>query len=164
MKKGKHMENKTRISIKDYAKSKNVSYEAIRSQIKRFSKELDKHIYKIKKTRYLDEYAINFLDERRKDNPIIILEENKEEEIQRLKQENENLKSMLLQTQNKIISLQEEKTLYLEEKAKYNLLLDQKEKQDEEIKELKEDIQDKEKELSRYHKTILGLYKKEKIN
>lgn len=89
------------ISIKDYAGQKNVSYEAIRKQIKRYKGELEGHIFKDGRTQLLDEVAVDFLDEKRQTNPVVIYETNREEELEQLKEEN---KTLLL----KIANLQEE--------------------------------------------------------
>ena len=43
------------ISLKDYAKKKNVSYEAVRKQVNRYRDELGDHLYKKDRTQYLDE-------------------------------------------------------------------------------------------------------------
>ena len=42
------------ISIRDYAKKNNVSYEAIRKQVKRYENELRGHIIKKSRTQFLD--------------------------------------------------------------------------------------------------------------
>lgn len=112
------------ISIKDYAKSKNVSYEAVRKQINRYRKELDNHIQKVGRTQYLDETAIAFLDEKRKANPVVVFESNKDEEIERLKEENKNLLLKVMELQDQLLKekecvqrLQEEQITLLEEKS-----------------------------------------------
>ena len=119
------------ITIKDYAKSRNITYEAVRKQVVRYATELDGHTTKENRTTYLDDYAVEFLDNKRNSNPIVILETSKDEEIERLQNEN---KALLL----KITSLQEElnhekdfskgllleKTEWLQEKTE--LLLEQK--------------------------------------
>lgn len=79
------------ISIRDYAKEKGVSYEAIRQQIKRYKAELDGHISKVGRTQYLDDEAVDFLDQKRATNPVIVMEISKDEEIERLKAEKEAL-------------------------------------------------------------------------
>ena len=48
------------ITIRDYAKENNVSYEAIRKQIKRYEDELNGHIIKQNRTQFLDDrYGTN---------------------------------------------------------------------------------------------------------
>lgn len=51
-------------TLKEYANENHITYEAIRQQVKRYEKELGNHIKKIKRTKYLDEFAIEFLDKK----------------------------------------------------------------------------------------------------
>ena len=46
------------ISIKDYAKNNNVSYEAIRRRIKRNEEVFKGHIVKKNRTQFLDDVAV----------------------------------------------------------------------------------------------------------
>ena len=57
------------VSIRDYAKMNNVSYEAIRQQVKRYEDELNGHIIKQNRTQFLDDVAVDILDQHRKENP-----------------------------------------------------------------------------------------------
>lgn len=77
--------------MKDYAKEKGVSYEAIRKQVNRYKDELEGHITKIDRTQYLDDEAVAFLDDKRAVNPVILMEVGKDEEIERLNNENKAL-------------------------------------------------------------------------
>lgn len=104
------------ISIKDYAKSKSISYEAVRKQINRYKDELGAHISKSNRTQYLDDEAVAFLDKKRESNPIIIMQTDDKERIERL--ENEN-KALLL----KVAELQEQ---LLQERQETKLLQQQK--------------------------------------
>lgn len=118
------------ISMKDYAAEQKISYEAVRKQVNRYRSELEDHIVKQGRTQYLDDDAVAFLDERRQENPIIILESSKDEEIQRLSNENKALLLKLTEVQDKLVrsqetiselqteklQLQQEKILLLEEK------------------------------------------------
>lgn len=170
-----------RISIKEYARQNNVSYEAIRSQIKRYNEELKGHIHKVNRTRYLDDYAVNFLDDRRKANPVILQEVSKDSEIERYKEENSNLKTLLLEAQEKIIRLQEDNTKRIEAEVKYTALLADSEKQGEKLQEAEKNLsetkislskaeeslkdteaklKEAEAEANSYKKTIFGFYKK----
>lgn len=113
------------ISIKEYAKSKGVSYEAVRKQVARYEKELKDHVKKVNRTKYLDDEAVAFLDEKRADNPIIIMESSKDEEIQRLYDENKmllmkvaELQEALLREKDEVKLLQNEKIELLEAKKK----------------------------------------------
>lgn len=102
------------ISLKDYAKSKKISYEAVRKQVARYKTELEGHISKIHRTQYLDDAAIKFLDEKRAINPVAIIQIDKDEEIERLKEENKSLlvnvatlQDSLLKSQSQIERLKE---------------------------------------------------------
>lgn len=113
------------VSLKEYAKSKNISYEAVRKQVQRYKKELEGHIQKVNRTQYLDEEAVNLLDSKRAENPIVILESGKDEELQRLESENKmlllkiaELQEALLQEKDQVKILQNEKIMLLEEKYK----------------------------------------------
>lgn len=81
----------TIISLRDYAKQKNVSYEAIRKQVARYKDELAGHIIMDGRQQFLDEEAVAFLDARRQKNPVVLYQANKDEEIERLRQEREKL-------------------------------------------------------------------------
>lgn len=110
------------ISMKDYASENNVSYEAVRQQVKRYKNELEGHIIQVSRTRYLDEEAVAFLDERRKKNPVVVMERTKDEEVERLEQENKmlllkvaQLQEDLLKEKDQVKVLQGEKIALLEE-------------------------------------------------
>ena len=127
------------ITIKDYAKQKGVSYEAIRKQIKRYEEELEGHLVKQNRFLMLDDEAVQFLDSKRSENPVIVYEQNKDEELEQLRHENKVLliqmntvQDQLGKVQQKLIAemnatklLTQEKVQYLEYKAQ----LEQKEVQ-----------------------------------
>ena len=77
------MENEF-LSLKDYAKRMNVTYEAVRRQLQRYENELEGHVIHRNKTRYLDEYAVEFLNKKRRESPIIMYQMDQSEEIERL--------------------------------------------------------------------------------
>ena len=119
------------ITIKDYAKQKGVSYEAIRKQIKRNEDELAGHLVKQNRFLMLDDEAVQFLDSKRSENPVIVYEQNKDEELEQLRHENKVLliqmntvQDQLGKVQQKLIAemnttklLTQEKVQYLEYKA-----------------------------------------------
>lgn len=111
------------ISIKEYAAQKGVSYEAVRKQVSRYKKELEGHITKVSRTQYLDDEAVAFLDGKRQENPVILLQVDKDEEIQRLHDENKalllkvaELQDALLKEKDTVKELQTEKITLLEVK------------------------------------------------
>lgn len=103
------------ITIKDYAKSHGVSYEAARQQIGRYmDREVDgfrlgDHISKIDRTQYLDDEAVAFLDNRRAKNPVIVQQEGRDETIERLRQRVDELQTRLLTAQDEYKALLLEK-------------------------------------------------------
>lgn len=113
------------VTIKEYAKQKGVSYEAVRKQINRYQSDLKGHISKVGRTNYLDDKAVEFLDGKRAENPVVLVEAAKDEQIQRLQDENKallikvaELQDQLLQEKDKVKQLQAEKIELLEEKKK----------------------------------------------
>lgn len=111
------------VSMREYAAQKGVSYEAVRKQVNRYKKELEGHITKVSRTQYLDDEAVAFLDEKRQENPVILLQADKDEEIQRLHDENKalllkvaELQDALLKEKDTVKELQTEKIALLEAK------------------------------------------------
>ena len=111
------------VSLREYAKNKGISYEAVRKQVSRYKNELDGHIFKNGRTQFLDEEALSFLDKKRADSPIIVMETSKDEEIERLQEENKALLLKITQLQDQLLlekeqvkTLQCEKIALLEEK------------------------------------------------
>jgi len=103
------------LTIKEYAESQSVSYEAIRKQLVQYESELQDHIHTVKRKKYLDDTAINFLDEHRKGNPVIVQQADQQEELEELRNENKNLllqlnskSEQLLILQQQIIEMQQE--------------------------------------------------------
>ena len=72
------------VTIKQFADSQGISYEAVRKQVVRYSEELSGHVVRKNRTQYLDEVAVKFLQERRRESPIILQNMDQGEEISRL--------------------------------------------------------------------------------
>lgn len=141
------------VSIRDYAKMNNVSYEAIRQQVKRYEDELNGHIIKQNRTQFLDAVAVDILDQHRKENPVVIINKDTDSRLKQLEDENKNLLIKVAQQADKISQLNEDlknkieqmTSLLLENKEK-TLLLEQKKDQAEEINQLKEQLDQEKKE------------------
>lgn len=141
------------ITIRDYAKENNVSYEAIRKQIKRYEDELNGHIIKQNRTQFLDDIAVAILDQHRRENPVIIVNQDTDYRLKQLEDENKNLLIKVAQQADKISQLNEDlknkieqmTSLMLENKEKTSLL-EQKKDQAEEINQLKEQMDQEKKE------------------
>lgn len=83
------------ISLKDYAAEKGISYEAVRQQVVRYKEELDPHIIRDGRQQFLDEEAVAFLDAKRQKNPVAIIQQDKNEQIEALE---EQVKQLLIKT------------------------------------------------------------------
>lgn len=131
------------ISLKDYAKKKNVSYEAVRKQVNRYRDELGDHLYKKERTQYLDEEGEAFLDEKRASNPVILVEHDKDEQIEELTHQNEALKIKIMELQDQLIKskdqLLERDQQLLELKDQIYLLTTKPESEDEQNEDPEEE-------------------------
>ena len=119
------------ITIKDYANNHNVSYEAVRKQLRRYADQLEGHITRKNRTQYLDEYAEQFLTEKRQQSVVIVREQAREDELEALRKEVSDLRFRLMsatetimKNQEKIIELQDERAELLLEKSKQAHLLE----------------------------------------
>ena len=95
------------VTLKEYAKNQNISYEAVRKQVARYKDALGDHIIVNGKTQYLDEHAVKFLDGKRAVNAVHIIEHDKDEQIEDLKRQNENLLIKVAEQADKIAGLAE---------------------------------------------------------
>ena len=175
-------------TIKQYAEEQGVSYEAIRRQISTHKEELNDHIVIKGRTQYLDDWAVEFLNERRKENPVILINQDKADEVEALRQQIETLRTQLLLAQNAliksqeerikdketIIRLQDEAKKTLEDRLKYAETLEEKDalliaaKDDarmlySQLEASRKVIQHFEEEAKSYEKAFFGLYKKKKV-
>lgn len=128
------------MSIKELAERENVTYEAIRKSVARYSEELKPHIIRRNRTQYLDQWAIDFLKQKRRENPIILMSMDANEQNEQLKVELENMKNKLLQAQSQIIELQEARHEALESKIRYDLLLESHDRLKEEASKTAEEL------------------------
>ncbi len=79
------------ISLRDYAAQKNVSYEAVRKQVRRYEAELEGHIIKDGRQQFLDDDAVAFLDAKRQKNPVVVMQRNKDDTLDELRRQKEDL-------------------------------------------------------------------------
>ena len=119
------------MTLKQYAESKNVSYEAVRKQVIKYKKELADHIIRKDGVQYLDQDAIAFLSEKRRHSPLVIVHEENTDRIKELEAEVESLRAKLMtaqdeimQTQRRLIETQETAKDAIEAKTRYSLLLE----------------------------------------
>lgn len=128
-------------TLKDYADRNNVTYEAVRSQVARYREELGEHIVKDGRQQFLDAYAVAFLDDHRARNPVVVYNASKDEEIERLRLENEQL----LKKVAALSDWKAEKALEIAAAAHTQLLLDTAQGQ---LEEARREIFSKENEVA----------------
>ena len=162
------------ITLKQYAESKGISYEAVRKQVNRYQEELKGHIVVKNRTQYIDQWAVDFLSERRRESPIVLVTETQQEQIDQMTEQIETLKAQLLAAQNEllsakdqIINLQVETRQLLETKASYENLLEDHEQQKEKLtratvqhEEDQKRIEELQREANSYQRSIFGFYRK----
>lgn len=172
------------MTIKEYAKSRGVSYEAAAKQVRKYkNKELKSHISYQGSLTILDDYAVDLLDGHRQPRNIIVEQtsEDIQRELKRLYNEVDKLK-------DQIIALQDEKTALIEYKVKNEQLqliadksqseLNQTTQELEQLKidaavartandnlakekaQMQEQMEQAKEELNRYKPTLFGLYRK----
>lgn len=176
------------MTIKEYADSKGISYEAVRRQVSKYNSQLKQHITVKNRTQYLDDYAVEFLSQRRRDSPIILVTENQQDKIDKLTAEVEKLRGQLvemqkkvmesqeerLKAQDRIIALQEESRKTLMERAEHEALLEEVRTAKEEaaslriqadvdrqtIDDLRKERDEATKEAQSFTRSIFGFYRK----
>ena len=165
------MELKT---LKQYADDQGISYEAVRKQVVRYAEDLSDHVVKKNRVQYLDQWAVDFLTERRKESPIVLVNMDQSEENERLREQVETLKVQLMTAQNellkekeRVINLQDESMKLIEDRGKYLTLLEDSKAKEERLKEAEDQIteikrerDEAQKEAQSYKKSIFGFYRK----
>lgn len=104
------------ITLRDYAKQNNISYEAVRKQVVRYQDELAEHLIKDGRQQFLDEEAVAFLDARRQKNPVAVIQIEKDEKIEQLEYENKILLQQLVTVQDTLLKEKEKTDALLAEK------------------------------------------------
>ena len=129
------------VTIKDYAESRHVTYEAVCKQVRQYKKkELKGHLSYQGRLIFLDENAVNFLDQHRMKRNIVLAPTS--EEIQKtIKQLQADLQKAMIERDNlkdQIIALQDEKAKLIEYKAQkeqLQLLVDKSQSELQEVRE-----------------------------
>lgn len=161
------------VTLKQFAKDQSITYEAVRRQVKHHERELAGHIIKQNGVQYLDEEAVEFLKERRRKSPIILMNMDQSEEIKELKSQIDTLRVQLLTAQNelmksqderlkaqdRIIELQDEAQKTIEDRARYTALLEDNKAKEEKLTEAESRIRVLQKEHEEDQETIDGIRK-----
>lgn len=119
------------VTIREYSKMHHISYEAVRSQIARYREDLEDHITVQNRTMLLDDWAVDYLNQKRKEHPVSVVNDDRNAEIEALKAQVEALKATIInlqeqrnETLQKVTQLQEQANNLLETKIKYNMMLE----------------------------------------
>ena len=101
------------MTVKEYARSRGVSYEAVRRQVANArGKDLKNHVQSGKGNSgtYLDDFAVSYLDSHRQPRNVIVqaADEETQKELDRLHQQVNELQKELLKRTDKITALMEE--------------------------------------------------------
>lgn len=128
------------VTLREYANMHHISYEAVRSQVARYKEDLEGHLTIQNRVTLLDDWAVDFLNQRRQVNPVAAYNADRTAQIDELKTQIEFLKSKILNLQEqrgeamqKVMELQEQANRFLEEKIKYKLVLEDYEAQKEQL-------------------------------
>ena len=122
-----------KMTFQEFANLEGITYEAVRRRVLKFQDELTEHIIQQGNVKYLDEYAVNFLQEnsRKSSSPelqpliaaqreLAVLQyenERLKQEQERLKQENAKLQKTCDKWKNACADLEKEKQRYIAELA-----------------------------------------------
>ena len=145
------------VTIKQYAEDQGISYEAVRKQVVRYSDELSGHIIKRDRRQFLDQWAVDFLTEKRRQSPVVLVNMDQSEENERLREEIDSLRVKLMTAQNELLSekdrgiqLQDEAKKMIEDQSRYTALLEDNKTKEEKLRE----AENREADLSRQIETI----------
>lgn len=111
------------ITLRDYAKQNNISYEAVRKQVVRYTAELEGHLIKEGRQQFLDEEAVAFLDAKRQKNPVAIIQQSKDETIEALQEQIVLLQAKVTEQAEKLATQAEELRVSDKALADVNVLL-----------------------------------------
>ena len=140
------------ITVKEFAKKQHRTVQAVYQSIDRYKIQLDGHIQKIGRTSYLDDDAVAFLESKREQNPVVIYQQDKDEELEQLRKNADVMKAKIVELQEKVNKSQEEYIALQAENAKLLALPAETEKKlavaEVELKNANEKIDEKEQKIA----------------
>ena len=156
-------------TIADIAKDQKVSYQAIRKLILKYQDQLEGHIITKSRVRYLDQWATDFIIQKRRNSPLVVVSDDKSATIEKLEAENESLKAKIFEMQEQMLEAQKVITKQIEYQVRNEYLLEDNsrlkedlQKQTEAAIKAKTEAEATQEEIKSFHKTIFGLYRKRK--
>lgn len=144
-------------SIKDYAKSRKITYEAARQQVKRYEKELQGHIRKQNRTQYLDDYAVGLLDDHRQQSPVVVVNQDRDAELEQLRADKVALLQQVASLQNELIKARDNEILAAKQTVLLEAAQSDREALQERVKELEAERDEARKEAAKpWYKKLFG--------
>ena len=140
------------ITVKEFAKKQHRTVQAVYQSIDRYKIQLDGHIQKIGRTSYLDDDAVAFLESKREQNPVVIYQQDKDEELELLRKNADVMKAKIAELQEKVNKSQEDYIALQAENAKLLALPAETEKKlavaEVELKNANEKIDEKDQKIA----------------
>lgn len=131
-------------TIKELAELQGISDTQLRNDIEKYKNELEGHINRDRKPMILDDYAVDFLNQKRE--AIMVINQSNSEQLKHLQEENDKLKAMIMQLQQETIEhMKQINSLQLETTTLHHQI---------EMKQIEVE--------SKYHKSLFGFYRKVK--
>ena len=137
------------MTIKEYATTRNITYEAGRQAVIKAMPKLENHITKQGRIRILDDYAVKYLDDLRKGNRISVIRKESSDHRETV----EELQKQIIFLQNRIIELQETATINAGSVARLEAMTDTN-------KRLQSEIDRLQSELQAFKPSLFGFYRK----
>lgn len=140
------------ITVKEFAKKQHRTVQAVYQSIDRYKIQLDGHIQKMGRTSYLDDDAVAFLESKREQNPVVIYQQDKDEELEQLRKNADVMKAKIAELQEKINKGQENYIALQAENAELRALPAETEKKlavaEVELKNANEKIDEKDQKIA----------------
>ena len=130
------------MTIRQFAEEQHVSYEAIRQQVSTHRKALEGHIVRNKQQKLLDEYAVDYLRKIRRQSPTIMINQDREQTIDALKNELLRAQNTITQLQQQVDALKDQRREMIEIETRYKMSLTVIEEKDRIIKQHDQEAQD----------------------
>lgn len=142
------------ITIQELAREQNVTYEAIRKSVARYKDELEGHTIKKNRKIYLDDEGADFLRSKRRESPLVIIDQSEKDELRTAREEADMLRAALLESQQKVIQLQERllsardaEVKALEDRGKYERYIAVHEETEAKLRTTEEELASTQQEL-----------------
>lgn len=150
------------MTLQEYASSRGITYEATRQAVKRAEPDILPHITKQGRTRILDLEAVTMLDKLRTGKRVKVIRQNTpepDETIDRLKNEIIILQRQLLEAREQN---QQTALLNAQSVARLEAMTDTNNRLQSELDTKQSELEQLKTENAKYHKTIFGLYRKDR--